>query len=67
MGTTDGSDLLPGTLDLLILKTLADGAQHGYGIARHLQSVSDDVLQESACPLGVGTRLLATGTPSVSS
>jgi transcriptional regulator len=40
-----GSDLLPGTLDLLILKTLARQAQHGYGIARHLQTVSDDVLQ----------------------
>ncbi|HJO38468.1 MAG: PadR family transcriptional regulator [Vicinamibacterales bacterium] len=45
MGTTDNSDLLPGTLDLLILKTLTRGAQHGYGIARHLATVSDDVLQ----------------------
>ena len=38
-------DLLPGTLDLLILKTLAAGAQHGYGIAQRLKSISDDVLQ----------------------
>ncbi len=38
------SSLLPGTLDLLILKTLAAGSQHGYGIARHLETVSDDVL-----------------------
>jgi len=38
-------DLLPGTLELLILKTLARGPMHGYGIAQHLKSVSDDVLQ----------------------
>src|SRR6188472_3474707 len=38
-------DLLPGTLDLLILKTLGRGRMHGYGIAQHLQQVSEDVLQ----------------------
>ena len=38
-------DLLPGTLDLLILKTLVRGAMHGYGIALHLRTVSDEVLQ----------------------
>src|SRR6266436_2074425 len=38
-------DLLPGTLDLLILKTLVRGAMHGYGIAQRLKAVSDDVLQ----------------------
>ncbi|HEX5109912.1 MAG TPA: PadR family transcriptional regulator [Vicinamibacterales bacterium] len=38
-------DLLPGTLDLLILKTLARGAMHGYGIAQHLKAASRDVLQ----------------------
>ena len=37
--------LLPGTLDLLILKTLTRRAMHGYAIAEHLRSVSDDVLQ----------------------
>jgi transcriptional regulator len=37
--------LLPGTLELLILKTLIRGPLHGYGIAQHLQQVSDDVLQ----------------------
>src|SRR5215831_7391559 len=37
--------LLPGTLDLMILKTLTRGAMHGYAIAEHLRSVSDDVLQ----------------------
>lgn len=38
-------DLLPGTLDLLILRTLVLGAMHGYGIAERLKQVSDDVLQ----------------------
>jgi len=45
MGRGDQLDLLPGTLDLLILKTLAAGAQHGYGIAQRLKDVSNDVLQ----------------------
>jgi transcriptional regulator len=38
-------DLLPGTLDLLILKALTRGEMHGYGIAQHLKTVSSDVLQ----------------------
>jgi len=38
-------DLLPGTLDLLILKSLVRGRMHGYGIAQHLKTTSDDVLQ----------------------
>ena len=38
-------DLLPGTLDMLVLRTLARGAMHGYGIAERLRQVSDDVLQ----------------------
>ena len=41
----DGAELLPGTLDLLILRTLARGSMHGYGIAQHLKQVSRDVLQ----------------------
>jgi len=45
MGTKDAPELLPGTLDLLILKTLARGAMHGYGIAQRLKEVSEDVLQ----------------------
>src|SRR5438270_8644550 len=44
MGRNDPLDLLPGTLDLLILKTLAPGAQHGYGIAQRLKAISEDVL-----------------------
>jgi PadR family transcriptional regulator, regulatory protein PadR len=38
-------ELLPGTLDLLILKAVARGAMHGYGIAQHLKHVSGQVLQ----------------------
>ena len=38
-------ELLPGTLDLLILRTLAGGPKHGYGIAQHLKLVSAEVLQ----------------------
>lgn len=37
-------DLLPGTLDLLILRLLARESMHGYGIAQRLKSISDDVL-----------------------
>jgi PadR family transcriptional regulator, regulatory protein PadR len=38
------SDLLQGTLDLLILKTLALGPEHGWGIAQRIQQTSDGVL-----------------------
>jgi transcriptional regulator len=38
-------EILPGTLDLLILRTLQSGAKHGYGIAQRLRQVSDEVLQ----------------------
>ena len=38
-------DLLPGTLELLILKTLTGGRLHGYGIAQRLRDLSEDVLQ----------------------
>jgi PadR family transcriptional regulator PadR len=40
----DTPELLPGTLDLLILKTLVRRPMHGYGIAQHLKTASDDVL-----------------------
>jgi len=39
------SDVLQGTLALLILKTLEHGAMHGYGITLHIQRVSSDVLR----------------------
>jgi transcriptional regulator len=38
-------DLLPGTLDLLVLRSLARGPLHGYGIAQRVKESSDDVLQ----------------------
>jgi len=39
------SDLLQGTLDLLILKTLVGGPMHGWGISLRIQQVSQEVLQ----------------------
>jgi transcriptional regulator len=40
------SDVLQGTLDLMVLKTLETlGPMHGYGIARRIEQVSDDALQ----------------------
>ena len=39
------SDLVQGTLDLLILKTVAPGPRHGWGIAQRIRQVSGDVLQ----------------------
>jgi len=38
-------DALQGTLDLLVLKTLRRGPAHGYAIATHIASISDDVLR----------------------
>lgn len=38
-------DLLPGTLDLLVLRILARERMHGYGIAQRLKELSDEVLQ----------------------
>lgn len=39
------SDLLQGTLDLLILKTLAGGPMHGWGVAQRIHVLSNDILQ----------------------
>ncbi len=39
-----GGELVQGTLDMLILKTLARGAMHGYGIAQSIHRISDEVL-----------------------
>ena len=38
-------DLLQGTLDLLILRTLLGGATHGHAIAKHIQRTSEELLQ----------------------
>jgi PadR family transcriptional regulator PadR len=45
MGLTNAqSDLLPGTLELLILKSLVSGPKHGYAIVEHIRLASRDVL-----------------------
>jgi PadR family transcriptional regulator PadR len=38
-------DLLAGSLEMLVLRTLSLGRAHGYAIARHIESLSDDVLR----------------------
>src|SRR4051795_2324611 len=42
---TDKSDLLQGTLDMLILKIVALGPVHGYGISHRIRQISKEVLQ----------------------
>ncbi|HKS07115.1 MAG TPA: PadR family transcriptional regulator [Gemmatimonadaceae bacterium] len=42
---TQNSELLPGTLDLLVLRTLMREPMHGYGIAQRVKELSKDVLQ----------------------
>jgi PadR family transcriptional regulator PadR len=42
--TNQPPDLLPGTLDMLILRALIRGPMHGYGIAERLRQVSQEVL-----------------------
>src|ERR687897_486156 len=46
MGKSSARDpLLPGTLEMLVLKTLTRAPLHGYGIAQYIRQVSDEVLQ----------------------
>ena len=45
MARSTSLDLLQGTLDLLVLKTLSWGPAHGYSVARWIQQLTDDVLQ----------------------
>jgi PadR family transcriptional regulator, regulatory protein PadR len=45
MGNEKTGDLLQGTLDMLVLRTLASGAKHGYAIAESIHQRSDDVLR----------------------
>jgi PadR family transcriptional regulator, regulatory protein PadR len=45
MATRGRPDLLPGTLDLLILRTLRTEAMHGWAISERIQQISQDVLQ----------------------
>ena len=39
------ADFLPGTLEMLVLKTLSRGENHGFGIAQHIQQVSGEALR----------------------
>jgi len=43
--TNPDPDFLPGTLEMLILKTVSRGPNHGYGIAQHIRLISDDALK----------------------
>jgi PadR family transcriptional regulator PadR len=43
--STDRSDLLQGTLDMLVLKVVALGPVHGYGISQRIRQISKEVLQ----------------------
>jgi PadR family transcriptional regulator, regulatory protein PadR len=43
--TQDRAELLQGTLDMLILRTLLTGPTHGHAIAKHIQRTSDEMLQ----------------------
>lgn len=45
MGRRNGGGILPGTADLLILKTLSDGPAHGFGISKALRARSDGVVE----------------------
>jgi PadR family transcriptional regulator PadR len=45
MSSPSRADLLPGTLAMLVLKTLSVGTMHGYGIAQHIERLSEDVLR----------------------
>ncbi len=42
---SDALEVLKGTLDMLVLKILEEEPQHGYGITRRLQALTDDALQ----------------------
>src|SRR4051794_30509220 len=41
----ESNELLPGTLEMLVLKTLSRGPNHGYGIAQHIHAASVDALK----------------------
>jgi PadR family transcriptional regulator, regulatory protein PadR len=45
MGDKNSGDLVPGTLDMLVLKALSRGANHGYGVAEWIAQTSGEVLR----------------------
>jgi PadR family transcriptional regulator len=55
------TELLPGTLGMLILKTLSLGSMHGYGIAQRIQQVSNTLSVEEGSLYPALQRLLAQG------
>lgn len=56
------NELLPGTLDMLILRALLGGKKHGYGIAQRLKQISGDFLEVGESSLYPGLqRLLLNG------
>ena len=55
---TAPAELLPGTLDLLILRTLVRGPNHGYGIAQRVKELSRDVFQVGESSLYPGLQRL---------
>lgn len=57
----DRTELLPGTLGMLILKTLSLESQHGYGIAQRIQQVSNTLSVEEGSLYPALQRLLAQG------
>ena len=62
MAAPDKADVLQGTLDLLILRTIALEPMHGWAIAQRIQQISKDVLQVSrghSIPLCTGSNTRA--------
>ena len=56
------SEILPGTLDMLVLRTLSLGSLHGYAIAQHIERMSGDILRvEQGSLYPALERLLASG------
>ena len=60
----DRQELLPGTLDMLILKALSRSVMHGYGIAEHIRQMSEEVLHVEEGPLPLARVPVAVTRPS---
>jgi transcriptional regulator len=57
-GTSENTDVIPGTLDMLILKTLSLEPMHGFGIARRIEQISRGVFKVNAGSLLVALQRL---------
>lgn len=51
MAAKDRTDLLQGTLDMLILKALSLGPMHGYGVGQRIMQMAEDMLRVEECSL----------------